>query len=83
MAEDLNLAQPRTNPASGQSRSQTQELLVANPMHWPLRYSAKNAYKIFQPPSAGQKRAVNGDINFVYLALSLNPLSPNIQLQIL
>ena len=33
MAEDLNLGQPRTNPASGQSRSQTQELLVANPMH--------------------------------------------------
>ena len=33
MAEDLNLGLPRTNPASDQSGTQTQEHLIANPMH--------------------------------------------------
>ena len=33
MAEDLNLRQPRTNPASGQSGTQTQEHLIASPTH--------------------------------------------------
>ena len=40
MAEDLILGQPRTNPASGQSGTQTQEHLIAGPTHWPLRHSA-------------------------------------------
>ena len=40
MAEDLILGQPRTNPASGQSGTQTQEHLIASPTHWPLRHSA-------------------------------------------
>ena len=39
-AEDLNLGQPRTNPASGQSGTQTQEYLIASPTHWPLHHSA-------------------------------------------
>ena len=40
MADDLNLGQPRTKPASGQSGTQTQEHLIASPTHWPLRHSA-------------------------------------------
>ena len=40
MAEDLILGQPRTNPASGQSGTQTQEHLIASPTHWPLHHSA-------------------------------------------
>ena len=40
MAEDLNFRQLRTKPASGQSGTQSQEHLIASPMHWPLRHSA-------------------------------------------
>ena len=36
MVEDLNLGKPRTNPASGQSGTQTRDRRIACPTSWPL-----------------------------------------------
>ena len=40
MAEDLSLGQPRTNPASGQSGTQTRHHRIVSPMPWPLGHIA-------------------------------------------
>lgn len=39
MVEDLNLGQPRTNPSSGQSRTQTRDRQIASPTSWPLGHT--------------------------------------------
>ena len=40
VAEDLNLGRQRTNPASGQSGTLTQDGLIASLTRWPLCHAA-------------------------------------------
>ena len=53
IAEELNSARPRTNPASGRSGIRTRDRQIANPTRWPLGHAVSSNFSFLKLSTAG------------------------------